>query len=71
MTRDDTRPVATLPADHAFVVQLRKGTAVTFEGVSGEAEHIVSGESAAFHSLEELRVFLARVLARQAEEHPP
>ena len=64
----DTRPNPTLPADHAFVLQLRKGYALTGENVEGEVEHIVSGQWAEFHSFAELSAFVARVLTAQTRE---
>lgn len=70
MALHDTRPDSTLPADHAFVVQLRKGTALTAEGVAGEVEHIVSGQSAEFHSFTELAAFMEQMLAAQQGEPP-
>jgi hypothetical protein len=62
ITRDDTRPDPMLLVTSAFVVQFRKDTAVSAAGMRGHVAQIVSGETAAFHSLEELRAFLARVL---------
>jgi hypothetical protein len=50
----------------AFVVQLREGTALTPEALHGRIEHIVSGQATAFTGLEELRAFMAQVLASGA-----
>jgi hypothetical protein len=47
----------------AFVVQFRAETAMEQWHVEGRVEHVVSGQSAHFHSLEELFAFMARVLA--------
>ena len=57
----DTQPNPQLPADHAFVVQLRKGAALTAEAIRGEIEHIVSGQSIEFHSFAELAAFMERM----------
>jgi hypothetical protein len=43
-----------LPADRAFVVQLRADADPACGVVSGRVEHIVSGASAPFDSLEQL-----------------
>lgn len=63
MSLQDTRPNPMLPADHAFVVQLQKGTALTPDALRGRVEHIVTGQEAWFASQEELRAFMERVLA--------
>ena len=62
MTLHDTRPIPTLPADHAFVVQLQKGTALTPDALHGRVQHIVTGHEACFASLAELMTFIERVL---------
>jgi hypothetical protein len=51
-----------LPSNRAFVVQFRAPSidgSVTYDG---RVEHLVSGQVARFHSLEELMVFMTRVL---------
>ena len=48
----------------AFVVQFRVETNVTHGRYAGRVEHVVSGQAAHFASLEELLVFIGRVLAR-------
>jgi hypothetical protein len=51
-----------LPTNRAFVVQFR---ALPPEGpptYDGRVEHLVSGQQARFHSLEELLAFMIRVL---------
>ncbi len=45
---------AALPADRAFVVQLRADADPARGVVSGRVEHILSGASAPFDSLEQL-----------------
>lgn len=62
MTRDKmdrTRDIR-LPADHAFVVQLRP-VAGRFEG---RVEHLVSGEATHFDSQECLLSFIDTILSR-------
>jgi hypothetical protein len=65
-------PISTVDAPlsphWAFVVQLREGTPLTSTGVHGRVEHIVSGQAVLFSSLEEVRVFMAQVLAAQRKE---
>jgi len=53
-----------------FVVQLRQGTTLTAEAVYGRVEHLVSGQAALFTSLEEVRAFMARVVAKLQDEPP-
>ncbi|HEY5866161.1 MAG TPA: hypothetical protein VI542_11570 [Candidatus Tectomicrobia bacterium] len=58
-----SQPLLPLPTNRAFVVQLRDqppGAPLTWDG---RAEHVVSGQMAHFHSLEELAAFISRVLA--------
>ena len=47
----------------AFVVHFRTNTASVRGQVAGRVEHVVSGQSTHFNSLEELLAFMARVLA--------
>jgi hypothetical protein len=52
-----------LPANRAFVVQFRApppGGSPTYDG---RVEHLVSGQQACFHSLEELLAFMVGVLS--------
>jgi hypothetical protein len=56
-----------LSPDWAFVVQLREGTPLTPEGMQGRIEHVVSGKATHFHSLEEARAFMERVLRKEGE----
>ncbi|MGH8066601.1 MAG: hypothetical protein ACRERE_15440 [Candidatus Entotheonellia bacterium] len=63
------------PADHpaylsvrrAFVVQFGADTAVEQGRLAGRVEHVVSGQVAAFQSLETLLAFIARVLREERE----
>lgn len=47
----------------AFVVQFQQETTLEQWHVEGRVEHVVSGQSTHFHSLEELFAFMARMLA--------
>jgi hypothetical protein len=51
-----------LPANQAFVVQFRAPLAEGAQTYDGRVEHLVSGQEARFHSLEELLVFMISVL---------
>ena len=52
-----------LPSNRVFVVQFRRQLPGAAAGYGGRVEHLVSGEVARFHSLEELLAFMHRVLA--------
>ena len=52
-----------LPVQRAFVVQLHATAAVAQGQLSGRVEHVLSGQVAHFHTLDELLAFIARVLA--------
>ena len=51
-----------------FVVQLRAGSDVSQRQLSGRVEHVVSGESEPFASLEALLAFMARFTETGSEE---
>jgi len=56
-------PLLPLPTNRAFVVLLRAqppGAPLCWDG---RVEHVVSGQMEHFHSLDELLVFIYRVLA--------
>ena len=53
------------PVRRAFVVQFSAATAVEPARFSGRVEHVVSGQAAPFHTLDELWAFMRRVLATQ------
>lgn len=55
-----------LPAERAFVVQFRQETDLEKGVIEGRVEHLVSGESAHFGSLEELVQFIGKVLRDDA-----
>jgi hypothetical protein len=51
-----------LPTNRAFVVQFRAQPPEGSLTYNGRVEHLVSGQEARFHSLEELLAFMIRVL---------
>jgi hypothetical protein len=57
-----------LPSDRVFVVQFRRQPAGVATGYDGRVEHLVSGQVARFHSLEELLAFMTRVLAEVEQQ---
>jgi hypothetical protein len=59
-----------LPSNRVFVVQFRLQPAEAPSRYDGRVEHLVSGQVARFHSLEELLAFMTRMLSevdQQAE----
>jgi hypothetical protein len=56
-----------LPTNRVFVVQFRLPPPEAPAPYAGRVEHLVSGQVARFHSLEELLAFMIRVLT----EVPP
>ena len=61
---------APLPAERAFVVQLRAQADPSRELCVGRAEHIASGAAMRFGSPEELIGFISSVLAAPASSPP-
>ena len=59
MTREPDDAGGLDPA-RTFVVQLRAGSEVTRERISGRVEHLMSGVSERFESLADLLAFMAR-----------
>ena len=57
-----------LPTNRAFVVQFRAQSTGISPSYAGRVEHVVSGEVTRFHSLDELLVFLIRVLTQVQQE---
>jgi hypothetical protein len=51
-----------LPANRAFVVQFRAPLSEGAPTYDGRVEHLVSGQEARFHSLQELLAFMIHVL---------
>jgi hypothetical protein len=61
-----------LPTDRVFVVQFRAQPSAAASAYDGRVEHLVSGQVARFHSLEELVGFMVSVLADvQAQSDAP
>ncbi len=60
-------PTATthLPANRAFVVQFTASTNLPQQQIAGRVEHVVSGQSTHFQSLEELLAFIAQVFEQK------
>jgi hypothetical protein len=56
---------APLSVHRAFVVHLRTSSHVARGPIEGRGEHVVSGQSTHFASLEVLLAFMARMLAQQ------
>lgn len=66
-TQSDAPIRAALPAERAFVVQLRADADPAHGVVSGRIEHVVSGAVALFESVEELVDWMGHVVARPTE----
>ena len=62
MPRDAGR-LAPLSVHHAFVVHFRVNAEVAQGRVAGRVEHVASGQSTHFASLDELLAFMGQVLA--------
>jgi hypothetical protein len=60
LTMSQSQPA--LPTDRAFVVQFHAQLSEAPPAYEGRVEHLVSGQVARFHSLEELLTFMIRVL---------
>ena len=56
-----------LSIHRAFVVHFRTNSNVARGPIEGRVEHVVSGQSTHFDSLEELLAFIGRVLSQQKE----
>ena len=57
-----------LPTNRAFVVQFRPQPIGVASAYDGRVEHLVSGQVARFHSLEELLAFMVGVLTNVDED---
>jgi len=62
------QPPPPLPTNRAFVVQFRAQPPGAPLSWDGRVEHIVSGQVARFHALEELLAFMRRVLTEVSEQ---
>jgi hypothetical protein len=58
---------APLSVHRAFVVHFRTDSNVARGPIEGRVEHVISGQSMHFESLEELLTFMARVLTQRKE----
>jgi len=63
---DPSQP--SLPSNRVFVVQFRRQPPGAPAGYDGRVEHLVSGEVARFHALEELLAFMTRVLVEVQQQ---
>ena len=59
---------APLSVHRAFVVHFRTNSNVARGPIEGRVEHVISGQSTHFDSLEELLSFIARVLRQHTEK---
>ena len=59
----ESRRLAWLPPERAFVVQFYADTGLDRTHMTGRVEHVVSGQVGRFHSLAALLSFITRVLA--------
>jgi len=57
-----------LPSNRVFVVQFRLQPAEAPSCYDGRVEHLVSGQVARFHSLEELLAFMIRMLSEVEQQ---
>lgn len=61
---------AGLPVNLAFVVRFRAGDGSSPRPFEGRAEHVLSGQSSAFHSLSELQEFFQRSIHAARGDDP-
>jgi hypothetical protein len=68
--RESTVPPSqpSLPTNRVFVVQFRSQRGGVASSYAGRVKHLVSGQVARFHSLEELLAFMLRMLADVEEQ---
>jgi hypothetical protein len=66
--RPSPAAVAPLPADRAFVVQLRAPSHSSGDLFTGRVEHIASGSAMRFDSAEDLIAFITKVLRTEGSE---
>jgi hypothetical protein len=63
----EAKGYAPLSVHWAFVVHFRLSTNLARGRIAGRVEHVVSGQSTHFDSLEELLAFIARVFGQHKE----
>jgi hypothetical protein len=66
MTEATRTTPSTLPVDRAFVVQFSPETSLADGAHGGRVEHVHSGRSARFESLDQLLAFVGRVLSESS-----
>ena len=66
MTEATRATPSTLPVDRAFVVQFSPETSLADGPLGGRVEHVHSGRSARFESLDQLLAFVGRVLSESS-----
>jgi hypothetical protein len=66
----DDHGSSSLPVSRSFVVQFSFDTTVASRRFRGRVEHIDSGRSRRFDSLEELTAFLVEMLACGRDDEP-
>ena len=64
------RDQLSLPTQRAFVVQLHAESKVEKGQFKGRVEHIVSGRSTHFSTMQALKAFMHRVLTEGRSEEP-
>jgi hypothetical protein len=71
--RESTVPPSqpSLPSNRVFVVQFRAQPTGASSPYDGRVEHLVSGQVARFHSLEELLAFMIHMLTDVEEQADP
>jgi hypothetical protein len=57
-----SKPLPSLPANRAFVVQVHAEAKVEHGECRGRVEHVVSMRATHFHSFEELAAFLTKTI---------
>jgi hypothetical protein len=68
MTEATRARSSALPVDRAFVVQFSPETSPADGRLGGRAEHVHSGRSARFESLDQLLAFVGQVLSERSVE---
>ena len=66
MRRTEQRPTPRLTPEGTFVIQLRSNSNVQRGRLRGRVEHVMSGQSVQFTSLDSLLAFMARCAPAQS-----